>query len=293
MGIYVENDNNFWLSTRYQLWHFVNMLEKGQMRNNYDRLYVPRQSFTTGDLDIHDLAIEANGRLVFIATGLNSLATNSSTHSCRPLWKPPFISQYIGEDRCHLNGLALRDGYARYVTAIGGEDAIDSWREHRIDGGMAIDIKTNETVVTGLSMPHSPRWYGDRLWLLNSGQGEFGYVDLERGTFESVCFCPGYARGLAFIDKYAIVGLSKPRDRSFDDLPLGNKLITKGVEPRCGLLAIDLDTGAIAHWFRFDEISELYDVQVIPKVRRPQALGIKTDEIARFICLPKNLEAIA
>ena len=58
-------------------------------------------------------------------------------------------------------------------------------RDHRRDGGCVIDVRTGDVVVTGLSMPHSPRFYRDQLWVLNSGAGQLGRVDLNRGVFET------------------------------------------------------------------------------------------------------------
>ena len=49
-------------------------------------------------------------------TLFSCLAAASPTHTFRPLWRPPFVSRLAPEDRCHLNGLALRDGEPRYVT---------------------------------------------------------------------------------------------------------------------------------------------------------------------------------
>ena len=77
-----------------------------------------------------------------------------------------------------------------------------------------IDVASNEIVANGLSMPHSPRWYRNQLWLHNSGTGEFGTIDLNTGKFQPVAFCPGYLRGLAFVGDYAVVTLSKPRHSS-------------------------------------------------------------------------------
>jgi GNAT superfamily N-acetyltransferase len=135
-------------------------------------------------------------------------------------------------------------------------------------------------------MPHSPRFYRGKLWVLNSGAGEFGYVDLERGRFEPVTFCPGYLRGLVFQDNLAIVGLSKPRDRTFAGLPLAEQLATKDAEARCGLRFIDLNSGHIIHWLDLEGIvTELYDVQVLPGIRRPMALGFRTDDIGQVITI--------
>jgi uncharacterized protein (TIGR03032 family) len=215
----------------------------------------------------------------------------SETHSFKPLWKPTFISKLAAEDRCHLNGLAMRDGRAAYVTACGPADVSDGWRDHRNGGGIVIDVDSNEIALSGLSMPHSPRWHNGKLWLLNSGSGEFGYADFEQNRFVPVCFCAGYMRGLAFHGDFALVGLSKPRNKTFTGLSLDQNLKARNAEPRCGIQVIDLKTGDIVHWLRFEGvIEELYDVVVLPNCRRPMALGFKTDEIRRVLSVePGNI----
>jgi uncharacterized protein (TIGR03032 family) len=190
--------NGLYLSSLYQVWRFENLFTQGEQQDGYDRLYLPQVGYTTGDLDIHDLAVAADGRLIFVNTLFGCLATLSETHSFKPLWRPPFSSRLAAEDRCHLNGLAMKEGRAAYVTAVSRSDVVDGWRDHRADGGIVIDVNTNAIVAEGLSMPHSPRWHQGRLWLLNSGTGEFGYVDLTAGRFVPVSFCAGYLRGLAF-----------------------------------------------------------------------------------------------
>ncbi|MCE7915291.1 MAG: TIGR03032 family protein [Nitrosomonas sp. PRO4] len=279
--------NGLYMSSLYQIWRFENIFEPGQQQDGYDRLYVPQVGYTTGDLDIHDMAVDFNGRLVFVNTLFSCLATLSDTHSFKPLWQPPFISKLAAEDRCHLNGLAMRQGQPAYMTAVSRSDVADGWREHRTEGGIVIDVSNNEIVCTGLSMPHSPRWYNDRLWLLNSGTGDFGYVDLSTGRFEPLCFCPGYMRGLSFHGHFALVGLSKPRhNKTFSGLPLDNNLKSRNAEARCGIQIIDLRNGDIVHWLRMEGIvEELYDVVALPNIRRPMALGFKTDEIRRVLSI--------
>ncbi|NES87666.1 MAG: TIGR03032 family protein [Moorea sp. SIO2B7] len=286
MGLIVEG-NSLYLSTLYQLWRFENSLQPGQVHQNYDAFYVPQMSYVTGDLDVHDLVVGEDGKPVFVNTLFSCLAKPSETHSFVPVWQPPFISKLAAEDRCHLNGLTLRDGKPRYVTAVSQSDVADGWRDHRIDGGVVMDVESNEIIAEGLSMPHSPRWYRHKLWLLNSGTGEFGYLDLESGKFEGVTFCPGYLRGMAFAGDFAVVGLSEPRhNKSFQGLPLDEALTAKGAIPRCGLGVIDLRSGDLVHSLRIEGvISELYDVAVIPKVRRPMAIGFRSDEIRRVISI--------
>lgn len=274
-----------YMSSLYQLWRFENTLEKGQDYQGYDRLYVPRLAWTTGDLDIHDVALGADGRPVFVNTLFGCLATVSESHSFTPLWKPPYVSRLAAEDRCHLNGLAMENGKPRYVTSVSQTDVNDGWRERRRDGGTVVDVESNAIVLEGLSMPHSPRLHNGRLWLLDSGTGHFGYADLKKGAFERVAFCPGYLRGLSFLGDYAVVGLSMCREnRTFQGLALDDNLRDKKAEPRCGLQVIDLKSGDVVHWLRIEGlVRELYDVVALPGARRPMALGFKTDEIRRMI----------
>jgi uncharacterized protein (TIGR03032 family) len=276
-----------WLTTLFQVWRLENALPRGQEQAGYDRLYVPRVAYTTGDLDAHDLAVTRTGQVVFVNTLFSCLATLSERASFVPLWRPPFVSRLAAEDRCHLNGLALADGAPAYVTLVGRSDVADGWREHRRHGGCVYDVRTNEPVCEGLSMPHSPRVHAGRIWLLEAGSGHLGFVEPGRGHFEKVAFLPGYARGLCIIGDYAVVGLSKlRRSRTFADLELGEQLSRRGAEPRCGLMIIDLRSGDAVHWLRLDGIvEELYDVAALPGVRQPMALGLQTDEIQRTITI--------
>lgn len=281
MGLWADGQT-LWMASLYQLWRFENTLPPGERtEQGFDRLYVPRLGYTTGAVNTHDLAADAHGRPVFVNTRFSCLATVSDTHSFQPLWRPPFIPELAGGDRCHLNGLAMQDGRPRYTTACAQTDVADGWREHRVDGGCVIDVQSDEVVAEGLAMPHSPRLHRDELWLLNSGTGHFGRLDVASGKLQPVAFCPGYARGLAFTGEFAIVGLSEGREeRSFGGLPLQENLKATDTEGRCGLMIVDLRSGRVAHWLRFEgPVKELYDVVPLPGVERPMALGFKTEEI--------------
>jgi uncharacterized protein (TIGR03032 family) len=237
---------------------------------------------------VHDIGLLADGRIVFVNTLYNCLATTSERHSFTPVWKPPFISRIVKEDRCHLNGLAMQDGVPRYVTAVSKSDTIDGWRDRRADGGIVVDVATGDIVIGGLSMPHSPRLYRDKLWLLNSGTGEIGWIEPAASAagakFRPLAFCPGFARGLAFHGDYALVGLSKPRYQRFEGLALDARLAQADSEPWCGVQVIDLRDGTCAHWFRIDgPVAELYDLAVVPGVVRAMSLGFASTEILGLI----------
>lgn len=289
MGIGVPDRDTLLLATRFQILTFRNVLKPDQRINGlYGACYVPRRIAVTGELDAHDLGLLDDGRVVFVNTRYNCLATLSERHSFTPLWMPPFISKLVAEDRCHLNGLAMADGEPRYVTAASRSDTVDGWRDRRSDGGIVIDVRSGEIVLDGLSMPHSPRLYRERLWLLNSGTGELGWVepgtDGGKGRFHALAFCPGFVRGLAFHGNYAFVGLSRPRYQRFEGLALDQRLAETDSAAWTGVQVIDLGTGTCVHWFRLDgPIAELYDVNVIPGVVRPMMLGFATNEILGLI----------
>jgi len=285
MGLHASPDR-LTMATRYQMRELVNVLPDGATHEGYDRVYVPRRTHVTGALDAHDVHRAPNGEILFVNTRYSCLARPSNTHSFRPVWKPPFLSELVPEDRCHLNGLATDGaGRPRFVTAVSRSDVAAAWRDRREDGGIVIDVETGDIVADGLSMPHSPRLYEGDLYLVQAGSGELGRIDRATGAFDPIAFCPGYGRGLAFHDGYALVGLSKPRrSRAFQGLALDDALASKDVDPKCGLFVVELSTGRTAHWMEFTSIiEEIYDVQVLPGVRRPMALGFKSDEIQRFI----------
>ncbi len=284
MGIWVEG-TELVLATLFQIQRFHNVLKKGQFINHtYDACYVPRTTYTTGVLDAHDVGLTDKGEIVFVNTRHNCLATVDSKDSFTPIWKPTFISQIVAEDRCHLNGMAMENGRPAYVTAVSRSNTIDGWRDRRGDGGVVIDVRTNEIVCEGLSMPHSPRLHGGKLWVLNSGTGELGTVDIENKKFKPVVFCPGFVRGLAFSGKYAFIGLSKPRYQRFEGLALDQRLKDADSEAWCGIQVIDTETGTVAEWFRIDgAIGEVYDVNVLPGIACPMSLGFVADDIKGFI----------
>ncbi|MGZ8191094.1 MAG: TIGR03032 family protein [Methylococcaceae bacterium] len=286
MGLYAHKDS-LYMACRYQIWHMENRLAAGETHEGSDRLYVPSVSHTTGDLNVHDVVMDNNQQLLFINTDFSCLAGLRAGYSFEPVWQPPFISKLAAEDRCHLNGLGMQGGEPTYVTACSSTDTAAGWRNHRIDGGVVMHIPSNQIIATGLSMPHSPRWYRGKLWLLNSGTGEFGFLDGER--FVPITFCPGFVRGLAFFGNYALVGLSKLRSKTFGGLALETRLANEGNTAQCGLMVIDINTGTILHWLKIEGVvEELFDVMVLPDVRQPRALGFQDDDIDRLVNFPSS-----
>jgi len=297
----IEQCQGLWCdgSGLHTLWRFEHSpAAAAQNGKGADRHFVPREGRVTGQIDIHDIGYgnlsqfgkEDKDGPIFVCTAFNCLATFSQSHSFLPLWKPGFISGIIGEDRCHLNGLAMDAGKARYVSAVSRSDVADGWRERRRDGGVIIDVETGEFVASGLSMPHSPRLDDGALWVLDSGRGYLCRIDPGTGEIQQVAFCPGFARGLTFVGKYAVVGVSRPRNnQTFEDLDIEQTLKDKDAVPRCGLLIIDTETGRTVEWLRFEHtIVELYDVISLNNVREPEITGFKGDAINTIVSVDPN-----
>lgn len=284
MGLGV-GQNRLWMSSLYQLWRFENFQDPGGAQDGYDATFVPVAGHTTGDIDVHDIHVQTDGRPIFVATRFNCLASLSETGSFRPVWRPPFIDRLAAEDRCHMNGMAADDTGARFVTCVGRTNIAEGWRDHRRDGGVLVDVASNEIVSHGLSMPHSPRLHQGRLWMLQTGTGEFGEIDMQTGAFRPVCFLPGFARGLSFVGNYAVIGISRPREnRTFEGLVLNERLEREGVQPKCTICVVNLTTGDVEHSLTMEGVvQELYDVAMLPDVVRPRALGFRTEEIRFFV----------
>lgn len=289
MGLAVGADGAMVVAGPTTLTRYRDILDTGQHINDtFDACYMPRETWLTGGVDTHDVAIDGDGRILFVNTAFNCLAALSPVHSFEPVWRPPFISALVNEDRCHLNGLAMENGYPAFVTAVSRSDTIDGWRDRRNGGGVVIDVPSGEIVCSGLSMPHSPRMHQGLLWLLNSGTGELGYVHGER--FMPVAFCPGFTRGLTLYGNLAFVGLSKPRHERFEGLPLDQRLADTDSEPWCGIQVIDLDKGICVDWFRIDGVvTELYDVATIPGRRCPMAVSLASSDASDLITIGESV----
>jgi uncharacterized protein (TIGR03032 family) len=227
--------------------------------------------------------------LWFANTAFSCLATRSEVYNFEPRWRPRFVTKLLPGDLCHLNGLATRDGRVRYVTALGETDEPGGWRENKRNGGVLIDVDSSEVIARGLSMPHSPRWHRDRLWLLESGDGSLGFVELATGKYEPIAQLPGFTRGLSFLGPLAFVGLSQVRESAvFSGIPLVERL----EERTCGVWVVHIETGQTVAFVRFeDALQEIFAVEVLPGVRYPDLVNHDAELIGRSYVLGE--EALA
>lgn len=288
MGMAVQGQR-LALATQHEVWIFANspLLAHEYLEDQpgrYDALYLPRVAYFTSDLNIHDLAFGSD-TLWLVNTRFSCLAGLSIDFSFVPRWQPPFISQLAPEDRCHLNGLAMVEGKPKFVTALGESDTAGGWRANKATGGILIDVESEEIILRGLSMPHSPCWHNGYLWLLNSGAGELLRVEPLSGQQDVVCALPGFLRGLCCVGKYALVGLSQIREQHiFGGLPVQERF----EHLLCGVAVLDLSSSEVVGMLEFTTgCEELYDVGFLPGVLCPTILNSEKSEIRQAFTAPE------
>jgi uncharacterized protein (TIGR03032 family) len=291
MGI-VADQNRLTIGGANTVWEYRNMpavAKKLDPPGKHDACFLPRRIHVTGDIDIHELARDINDDLWVVNTRFCCLCTLDAEHSFYPRWRPQFVSALAPEDRCHLNGLAIVDGHPKYVTALGETDTLGGWRANKARGGVLIDVESNKVPLRGLSMPHSPRWYQGKLWLLESGEGSLAQVDLEHRTWRTIAQLPGFTRGIDFLGPLAFIGLSQVRESAvFSGIPLVNRLRDR----TCGVWVVNIETGQTVGFLRFEAgVQEIFAVQVLRGMRFPELLEWSDERLGSSYVLPD--EALA
>jgi uncharacterized protein (TIGR03032 family) len=276
------------IGTAVDVWEFRNVpavSAKLDPPDKHDAVYLPRSAHVTGDIQIHEMAY-LDDEVLFVNTRFSCLAKLEPEHSFAPTWRPKFISAYTPDDRCHLNGLCVVDGSPRWVTALGETDTAGGWRENKKSGGILIDVDSNEIVARGLSMPHSPRWHQGKLWLLESGTGSFGFVDLASGKYEPIVQLDGFTRGLEMVGNIAFVGLSQVRETAvFSGIQITERL--QETERTCGVWAVDLQRGEVIAFLKFeDAVQEIFAIALLPGIRFPDLINDDTEIVGSSFVLP-------
>jgi len=290
MGLAVQG-GRLAIGTATEIWEFHNMAavaRKLEPTGKHDVCFLPRRANVTGDVQIHEMAWLGQ-ELWFVNTTFSCLCTRSDEHSFEPRWRPSFVTHLAPEDRCHLNGLGVNNGRVQWVTVLGATNAAGGWRANKRDGGLLIDVPSGEIMARGLSMPHSPRWHQERLWVLESGSGGIGVVDPATGRYDEVAQLPGFTRGLSFCGPLAFIGLSQVRESAvFSGIPLVDRL----EERTCGVWVLNIETGETLAFVKFeDAVQEIFAVEVLPSVRFPDLINDNQELLASSFVLPD--EALA
>lgn len=250
----------------------------------YDAMFLPRATFYTGHVDLHDLEWIGED-LLAVNTMFSCLARVDTNYSFSPVWKPHFISAMAPEDRCHLNGMALENGKPKYVTALGKTDTKEGWRANKAHGGIIMDVEKNEIVVDELAMPHSPRLFDGDLYCLLSALGQLIKIDPAKGSYEVAHQFEGYVRGMARHGDYLFVGLSKIRTKSssFGDLPIAEKSNVSGIE-----ILYFPSMSRVAQIQYRSSVEELYDVKILEGMQRPNVISTLKDDFRKALVIPEG-----
>lgn len=251
----------------------------------YDALFMPRLTYHTGALDIHDLSFGKKEELYAVNTLFSCLIKIDSDYNFTPYWQPKWIDRLISEDRCHLNGMAMQDGKPKYVSAFNQGNSPQSWREKVTQTGVIIDVETNEVVCKGLPMPHTPRIFNGDLYVLLSATGELARIKPETKSYEVVCKIGGFVRGMSLVGEYLFVGVSKIRQQS----STFRKLSFPEKDNRAAIVALHLPTGSLAGEITYlNSVDEIYDVHILKDKVRPNILNTLTDAHKMGVTTPQQ-----
>ncbi len=275
------------LATRNNVVVFRNSVELAdhypQNPGVYDAMYLPRATYHTGPLDIHDLRFGESGRLYAVNTLFSCICVIDSNYSFTPYWIPPFVDKLASEDRCHLNGMAMSNGRPVYASLFGEGNTPRSWTESLTESGVIYDITSNEVVVGGLPMPHSPRMFNGKLYVLLSGTGELAQVDTSSGKYDVVTRLDGFVRGMSLCGDHLFIGLSKIRKKSssFGKLEIAEKANFAGVA------VIHLPSGTTVGMIKYSaSVDEIYDIHVLQNMQRPNIMNTESDKHYRALMTP-------
>lgn len=198
-----------------------------------------------GCLYLHDLAL-IEGRLYANAVGQNAIVRLDTDSRHTRVWWPRCIERsaqpVFEQNHIQLNSIAPGQSLARsYFSA--STDRLSSRRPGHLNfpvdrRGVVFSGATREPVARGLTRPHSARLYHKRVWVDNSGYGEFGF--LEEGGFTPIVRLQGWTRGLCFVQGIAFVGTSRVIPRFARYAPGLNCQTSV-----CGIHAIDIVSGCI------------------------------------------------
>jgi uncharacterized protein (TIGR03032 family) len=180
------------------------------------------------------------------------------------------------------------DGKPKWVTALGETDTAGGWRENKKSGGVLVDVDSHEIVARNLSMPHSPRWHVGRLWLLESGTGSLGTVELATGKYEPVVHLDGFTRGLEMVGNLAFIGLSQVRESAiFSGIQITERL--QEAERTCGVWVVDIERGQVVAFLKFEEaVQEIFAVALLSGSRFPDLINDNAELVGSSFVLPDD-----
>jgi uncharacterized protein (TIGR03032 family) len=248
-----------------------------------DACFITRSSHHTGMINVHDIAWGNDGLWV-VNSAFSCLATLQPDYSFVPRWQPHFITDLVSEDRCHLNGMCLKDGKPAFVTTFSTANEKGHWRTRNKSAGTLMDVARNEILLGNLTMPHSPRWYRGKVYYCNSGLGQLCCYDPATGIDQVLAEVPGFTRGMDFYGPILVLGLSRVRQSEVSGpLPLAQKYS----QTESGLWFFNLDDQSEIGHIRFTgNVEQIYDVAVITGCSFPELIEPDHPRMRNHFCHP-------
>ncbi|WP_052729882.1 TIGR03032 family protein [Photobacterium halotolerans] len=292
-GIALSDDQQrLSLAAYHQVWDYQRITALSDLHISVpstqarDAVYYPCGAMTTGYLNTHDLAW-GKEKLYMVNTRFNCIASPVYGKSFEVVWQPPFISALVAEDRCHLNGLALKHGEPAYVSYFSATDHRFGWREGSSFDGAIMRISDEQAVIQGLCLPHSPRIHQNYLYFCESGTGRLWRCSEARlpalkSDLELVAELNGFTRGLRILGDMAFVGLSKVRKaKDGSSRHIDMPLLEKQQELRSGICVIDLRDGSeIASLTFSGDLNQIYDVEIVFGCNNPLIFDSNAEELS-------------
>jgi uncharacterized protein (TIGR03032 family) len=288
MGIALKN-NQLAIANKSKVDLFSNssVLAKSfrQKPNYYDTLFVPQAAYFTGMADIHEIEWGNEG-LWAVNTAFSCLCLMDEKYSFVPKWKPNFISEITPEDRCHLNGFAMKEGKPAYITLFDQTDEKEGWRNGNTETGIIMNVESQKVIADKLPMPHSPLLHGNSLFFLLSASGEVMELNTITNELKQITKLDNFIRGISIFENYLIIGASELREssNSFQNLAISNKNCPSGI------YIIDRFTGEQVAKLTFtDLIKEIFSVKVLTDVANAAMITEKDEWAHQFIYAPDDM----
>ena len=223
-----------------------------------------RSRIMPGCLYLHDLAM-VGGRLYGNAVGENAVVRIHDDGVAERVWWPRCIETPDGpvftRNHLQLNSIAAAADLKKSFFSASTDQLTTRRPSHRnfpVDRrGVVFSGASRDVIARGLTRPHSARLSAGRLWIDNSGYGEFGVV--EAGKLEPLIKLPGWTRGLCFHQGVAFVGTSRviPRFRQFaPGLDVDSSI--------CGVHAIDVVKGTILGSLSWPVGNQIFAIDWLP-----------------------------
>ncbi len=251
----------------------------------FDRAFLERAKYHTGTNDIHDIHF-GKGQIWGVNTLFSCICTFDINYSFVPKWKPPFISDLLPEDRCHLNGMVVEDGLPSFTTALSAGNHKNSWKENILESGILMSVPEGEILSDHLCIPHSPIKHENKIYLLESGLGNLVEYDIENKSTKILYCFERFTRGMAIHNGMLFIAVSKVRksSKTFSKLSFTEK------DYPAGIIIYSLNFNEVLGEIEYHEtVEEIYDLKIIPNANKAVAMNEMQEIQNQVITFPGSV----